>query len=89
MTVSTENATTPKSTKSRYPNSSVQIQNKLKSQFEFVLRDAEESEFLVFVILYLRTHTATHTATNCNTHCNKLQHTLHHVLVCVDMEWPR
>ena len=43
MTDSTEIATIPKSTKSRYPNSSVQSQIRLKSQFEFV-RDTEESE---------------------------------------------
>jgi len=49
MTDSTENATHPKSTKSRNPNSSVQIQVQSKSQFEFVPRDTEESEFLDLV----------------------------------------
>ena len=49
MTISTENATPPKSTKSRIFNSSVKIQIKLKSQFEFVPRDTEESEFLNLV----------------------------------------
>jgi len=46
MTVSTENAAPPKSTKSRNSNSSVQTQIKSTSQFEFVPRDTEESEFL-------------------------------------------
>ena len=46
---STANATPPKSTKSRYPNSSVQTQIPLKSQFEFVLRDTEEYEWLDLV----------------------------------------
>ena len=49
---SAEHAPPPKSTKSRfggiwgYPNSSVQTQILLKFQFEFVLRDTEESELL-------------------------------------------
>jgi len=49
---SAEHAPPPKSTKSRfggiwgYPNSSVQTQIQLKFQFEFVLRDTEESELL-------------------------------------------
>jgi len=38
-----------KSTKSRNVNSLVQIQIKSKSQLEFVLRHAEESEFLDLV----------------------------------------
>ena len=42
----TENATPPKSTKSRNSNSSVPIQIKPKAQFEFVLRDTENLEFL-------------------------------------------
>ena len=46
MTVSTEDATPPKSTKSRNSNVSVPIQIKSKSQFDFVLRDTEESESL-------------------------------------------
>ena len=46
ITESTENTTPPKSTKSRNPNSWVHIQIKPKSQFEFVPRDAEKSEFL-------------------------------------------
>jgi len=49
MTVSTENATTLKSTKSRNSNSSVPIQIKPKSQFEFVPQDTEKSEFLDLV----------------------------------------
>ena len=49
MTVSTENAASPKSTIPRNSNFSVQIQIKPKSQFEFVLRDTEESEFLDMV----------------------------------------
>jgi len=49
MTISTENVTTPKSTKSRISNSSVQIQIKTKSQLEFVPRDTEKSEFLDLV----------------------------------------
>jgi len=49
MTVSTENATTPKSTKSRNSNCSVKIQMRPKSEFEFVPRDSEESEFLDLV----------------------------------------
>jgi len=48
MTVSTENATPQKSTKSRNSNSSVQLQIK-QSQFEFVPRDTKVSEFLDFV----------------------------------------
>jgi len=43
---SVENSTSPKSSKSRHPNSSVQFQIKPKSQFEFVPRDIKESEFL-------------------------------------------
>jgi len=50
MTDSTEIATPPKSSKSRNSNSLVQIQNKPKSQFEFVLRDTTESEFFDLVI---------------------------------------
>jgi len=46
MTVPTENATSPKSTKSRNPNFSVQIQIKPQSQLEFVPRDTKEFEFL-------------------------------------------
>ena len=46
MTLSTEKATPPKSTKSRHPQSSVQIEMKPKSELEFVPRDSEESEFL-------------------------------------------
>jgi len=46
MTISAENATPPKSTKSRNSNSSVQIQIQPKSQVEFVPRDTETSEFL-------------------------------------------
>jgi len=48
---STENATTPKSTKSRNSNSLVQIQITLKSQFKFVPRDTKESEFVELVSL--------------------------------------
>ena len=51
MTVSTENDPPPKSTKSRNLNLSVQIQIKPKSQFEFVPRDTEKSEFLDYVDL--------------------------------------
>ena len=46
MTVFTENATPLESTKPRNSNSSAQIQIRAKSQFEFVPRDTEESEFL-------------------------------------------
>jgi len=46
MADSTENATPPKSTKWRTSNSSVHIQIKSKSQFEFVLRDTDGFEFL-------------------------------------------
>ena len=49
MTVSTENAATPKSTKSRKLNYSVQIQIKVKSQLEFVPRDSERCEVLDLV----------------------------------------
>jgi len=49
MTDSTEIATPSISTKSRKSNSSVQIQIKPKSPFEFVLRDTENSEFLDLV----------------------------------------
>jgi len=49
MTVSTEIATSLESTKSRHSNSSVQIQMKPQSQFEFVPRDTEKSEFLDLV----------------------------------------
>ena len=49
MTAATCNATPPKFTKSRNSNSLVQIQIKpksdWKSQFEFVPRDTEKSEF--------------------------------------------
>jgi len=45
MTDSTENATPPKSTKSRNSNSSVHIQIKPKFELEFVPRDAKKSEF--------------------------------------------
>ena len=45
-THSTENATTPQSTKSRNSNSSVQLQIQPKSQFEFVPQNTEESEYL-------------------------------------------
>jgi len=46
MTDSTEIATPPRSTKSRNSNSSVQVQIKPKSSFEFAPRDAEKAEFL-------------------------------------------
>ena len=46
MTVSTESATPPKSSKSRHSNSLVQNQIEPKSQFEFVPRDAGKSEFV-------------------------------------------
>ena len=46
MTDSTQNDTSPKSTKSKNSNFSVQIQIKPKFRFEFVPRNAEESEFL-------------------------------------------
>jgi len=49
LTVSTPIATPPKSTKSSNSNSSVHIQIKPKSQFEFVPRDTEKSEFLDLV----------------------------------------
>ena len=46
MTDSTENATLPKSTDFRISTYSVQIQFKVKSQFEFVPQDTEESEYM-------------------------------------------
>ena len=46
MTDSTKNAKPTKSTKSRNSKSSVQIQINPTSQFEFVQRDTEKSEFL-------------------------------------------
>jgi len=46
MSVSTGNATPPEFTKSRNPNSSVQIQT--KAEFEFVPRDTERSNFARF-----------------------------------------
>ena len=49
MTFCTENATTPKSTKSRSSNLSVQIQIKPKSQGDFVPRDTKKAEFLDLV----------------------------------------
>jgi len=49
MTVSTKNATPPKSTKPRSSNPSVQIQIKSEFEFELVPRDTEESEFLDLV----------------------------------------
>ena len=49
MTVSTENATPPKSTKSRNSNSPVQFQTEPKSQLEFVPQDTEEFKFLNLV----------------------------------------
>ena len=49
MRVFTKNGTLSKPTKSRNSNSSVQIQMKSRSQFEFVPRDTEESEFLDLV----------------------------------------
>jgi len=49
MTVFTENTTPPKSIKSRNTKSSVQIQIKPKSKFEFVPRDTEDFEFLDLV----------------------------------------
>jgi len=48
-TDSTENATPLKSTKSRNLKFTVRIQIKPKSQFDFVPRDREESEFLDLV----------------------------------------
>jgi len=49
MTHSTENATTPKSTKFRNSKSLVQIQIQPTSDFGFVPRGTEQSEFLDFV----------------------------------------
>jgi len=49
MTHSTENATTPKSTKSRNSKSLVQIQIQPTSDFGFVPRGTEQSEFLDLV----------------------------------------
>jgi len=45
MTVSTENATPPKSSKSRNTHSPVQIQTKPNLNLKFVAQDMEESEF--------------------------------------------
>jgi len=49
MTVSTENAIPPQSTKSNNSNSSVQIQIQPRSRFECVPKDTEESENLDMV----------------------------------------
>jgi len=49
MTDSTENVAPLKSTTSRYSNFTVQIQIEPESQFEFVPRDNEESEFFDLV----------------------------------------
>jgi len=49
MTVFTENATPQKSSKSRNLDSFVLMQIEPNSQFEFVLRDTEESGFLDLV----------------------------------------
>ena len=49
MNLSTENAATPKSTKSRHSDSSVKIQIKPTFDFEFVPRDTEKSEILDLV----------------------------------------
>jgi len=49
MTIFTENATHLKSTKSKNSNSFVQIQIKPKSEYDFVLRDTEESELFHLV----------------------------------------
>jgi len=46
MTVSTGNATPPKSNKSTNSNYPVQIQIQMKCKFEVVPQDTEESEFL-------------------------------------------
>jgi len=46
MTDSAEIASPPQTTRSRNSNLSVQIEIKPTSQFEFVLRDTEESGFL-------------------------------------------
>ena len=46
MTLSTQNTTPPKSTTCRNSNFTVHIQTKSPSQFEFVLRDTKESEYL-------------------------------------------
>jgi len=46
LTVSSENTTPPKPTKSRNSNFSEQLEINSRSQFEFVPWDAEESEFL-------------------------------------------
>jgi len=46
MILFTENTTPPKPTESRNPNSTVHIQIKPKSHFEFVPQDTEESKFL-------------------------------------------
>jgi len=48
-TDSTQNATSPKSTKSRNSNPPVQIQMKPKSRFEFVPQDTKRSEDLDMV----------------------------------------
>ena len=48
-TDSTDNTLPPKYTTSRKPSSSVQIQIHRNSQFDCVLRDTEESEFLDLV----------------------------------------
>jgi len=70
MTVSTENASTPKSTKSRNSNSLVQTQNKPKSQFEFVLRDTEKLEFLDLVDFG---------GSNFGAHCHTHTHIITHI----------
>jgi len=49
MTVSTENTTPPKSTKSKNSNSLVHIQINSKFEIEFAPRDTEKSEFLDLV----------------------------------------
>ena len=72
MTVSTENAAPPKSSKSRNSNSLVQIQIEPRSQFEFVPRGNKEFEFLdlvdfgdavfsvEFVITFFEVHRSVH-----------------------------
>ena len=49
MTVSTDNAASPKPTRSKNKDFSVRIQMSLKFQFKSVLRHTEESKFLDLV----------------------------------------
>ena len=79
MTVSTTNATSPKTTKSRNSNSLVKFRMKPTSQFQFVPRDTGKSESLDLVDRVILTRLLIVGAQqHCSDHCNPCRNDYSH-----------